>query len=415
MIAKLGGADRDSVFVHASARGGSTYIFNVLRRTESLLCFDEPISDDFTYFDKNDYARRVARGEWNWSHSFLRRFSRAEFVDAWDDVMHLYPQGVTFRDYAPRDRIISDELKSYLAALIQYANRKGKRAALCDIYSRGRAGVLRDAFGGFHVAQYRDPISQFGSCFRGLQEYGAWLFLIIPLWELGPSAKNPFYSIIPEAWRVPALAWPADNRAQRWASTEEYLAMILSPEPQALETLIRWHLLSWFLNNLAAIIYSDLTVDMDRLFDDVEYRDSVGKTLALEIGARPDFSDLTKFTRYYTFEHVDIHRICNEIVAIISDAHEDGTLDIAIASLSKGTPIVSTAAAIETLHAKIESTMATMASLDGLTKITSDQWKGLVRKHRHFWADPRLRRAMCYVYPYALPLVRAGRKIGMLS
>jgi hypothetical protein len=71
MIAKLSDADRDSIFVHASARGGSTYIFNVLRRTESLLCFDEPISDDFTYFDKNDYARRVARGQWNWSHSFL--------------------------------------------------------------------------------------------------------------------------------------------------------------------------------------------------------------------------------------------------------------------------------------------------------------------------------------------------------
>ncbi|MGN6733997.1 MAG: hypothetical protein ACTHMB_18795, partial [Candidatus Binatia bacterium] len=110
MTSKLGSADRDPIFVHASARGGSTYIFNVLRHAESLLCFDEPISDDFTYFDKKDFAGRVARGEWNWSHSFLKRFSRSEFVGAWDDVMHLYPQGVTFRDYAPRDRIISDEL-----------------------------------------------------------------------------------------------------------------------------------------------------------------------------------------------------------------------------------------------------------------------------------------------------------------
>jgi len=414
MIAKLSDADRDSIFVHASARGGSTYIFNVLRRTESLLCFDEPISDDFTYFDKNDYARRVARGQWNWSHSFLRRFSRAEFVDAWDDVMHLYPQGVTFRDYAPRDGIISDDLKVYLAALIQYANLEGKRAALCDIYSRGRAGVLRDAFGGFHVAQYRDPISQFGSCFRGLQEYGAWLFLIIPLWELGPSAKNRFYSIIPEAWRVPALAWPADNRAQRWATTEEYLAMILSPERQALENLIRWHLLSWFLNNLAAIIYSDLAIDMDRLFDDLEYRESVGKTLASEIGAQPDFSDLTKFTRYCTFEHVDIDRICNEIVARVSDAHENGTLEVAIATLSKGKPIVPASVAIKLLRAKFEGAMAGMASNSGVTIITIEEWKSLAQKHRHFWANPRLRCAMRYAYPYALPLVEAARKIGIL-
>jgi hypothetical protein len=410
----MSNAGRDPIFVHASARGGSTYIFNVLRRMESLLCFDEPITDDFTYFDKDDFARRVARGKWNWSHSFLTLFSQAEFVEAWDEVMDLYPQAAAFRDYVPRNRSISVELKVYLAALIRYAEAKGKRAALCDIFSRGRAGVLRDAFGGFHIAQYRDPISQFGSCFRALQEYGAWLFLIIPLRELGPSAQNPFYSIIPEAWRLPALAWPADNRAQRWAANEEYLAMILSPEAQALENVIRWHLLSWFLNNLAAIIYSDLMIDMDRLFDNLEYRESVGKTLASETGSLPDFSDLTKFTRYFTFEGVDIAHLSNEIVATISDAHENGTLERAIASLSKAKPVVPASVAIKVLRAKIESAIAGMESNNRVTNITSEQWKSLAQKHRHLWANRRLRCAMRYVYPYALPLVEAARKIGIM-
>jgi hypothetical protein len=406
---------RKPIFVHASARGGSTYIFNVLRRLDSLLCFDEPITDEFIYFGKDEIARRVARGNSNWSHSFLTRFSQAEFVDAWDDVMKIYPEAAAFRDYVPRDGIISTELRAYLAALIRHADAKRKRPALCDIFSRGRAGVLRDSFGGFHIAQYRDPISQFGSCFRALQEYGAWLFLIIPLREMGPSAQHPFYSIIPEAWRVPILAWPADNRAQRWATTEEYLAMILSPNHRALENVIRWHLLSWFLNNLVAITYSDLIIDMDKLFDDLEYRESISKRLASEIGIWPDFSDLAKFTRYYTFESIDMDRICDEIVTTISDAHNNGKLKVAMTSLSKGKPIVPAPVAIEMLRAKVEDAMAGMASLNGVTNITGDQWESLAQKNRHLWANPQLRCAMRYLYPYALPLVQAARKIGKLS
>ena len=135
----------------------------------------------------------------------------------------------------PLDGNFSSELERYLAALIDYSGAIGKRAALCEIYSRGRAGVLRHAFSGFHIAQYRDPLSQFGSSFRALQDFGDWNFMIIPLQELGPSGNNPFYSIIPETWRVPVLRWPADNRAQRWASKEEYLSMILTTSPTRLK------------------------------------------------------------------------------------------------------------------------------------------------------------------------------------
>jgi hypothetical protein len=42
----------DPIFVHASMRSGSTYFFNVLRRNQSLMCFNETIMDG-----KRDYAR----------------------------------------------------------------------------------------------------------------------------------------------------------------------------------------------------------------------------------------------------------------------------------------------------------------------------------------------------------------------
>jgi hypothetical protein len=410
-----GHLDRAPIFVHASYRGGSTYFFNVLRRMDPLLCFDEAIHDSYSHYSKKMFARRVARGQWNWSHSFLKVFSKAEFVEAWDQVMDVYPPAPAFRDYVPPNGVLSSDLRAYLTALIEYAAAIGKRAAFCEIHSRGRAGALRHAFAGFHVAQFRDPLSQFGSSFRALQEFGAWTFLLIPLQELGPSGENPLYSIIPERWRVPVLLWPANSRAQRWASSEEYLTMIFSSEPGALERVFRWHLLSWFINNLAAIVHSDLALDIDRLYEDIDYHEVVREIIRAEVGIAPDFSDLTKFPRHYRFESVDTARVCAEIIDFISAAEENGTIGAAIAASSKSKPIVPTAAAAKMLHAKMDAALAEMHSTDNLTCVTKREWEDLVKKHRHIWANPRLRSAMRFVYPVALPLVQAARQIGIMQ
>jgi hypothetical protein len=408
-IAPTGGGP---IFVHASFRSGSTYFFNVLRRMRPLLCFDEAIHDSYTHFSKRHFAQRR---RWNQSHSFLELSSKAELVEAWDQVMDVYPHAPAFRDYVPRGGILSSELRVYLTALVKYAVTMARRPAFCEIHSRGRAGALRHAFNGFHIAQYRDPLSQFGSSFRALQEYGAWTFLLVPLQELGPSALNPLYSIIPEAWRVPLLPWPANSRAQRWASTEEYLAMTLAVEPGALERLFRWHLLSWFLNNIAAIIHSDFVLDIDRAYDDLEYREVVREVIRAEIGTLPGLSDLTKYSRYYRFECIDASRVCGEVADLISIAQENGKLDAAIAILSKSKPIMSSAVAVKMLRAKLDGALAEMASTDKLIYVSEADWKKLATQHRHLWANPTLRRAVRHIYPLALPLVKAGRMAGILS
>src|SRR5271166_5954314 len=96
----------DPVFVHASARSGSTYVFSVLRRIELLLCFNEAIIDG-----KRDYAafRNVSNRDshddkpqkWEVNHHFLDREDYAEFLDAWDEVMHLCPEFPEFQGYLP--------------------------------------------------------------------------------------------------------------------------------------------------------------------------------------------------------------------------------------------------------------------------------------------------------------------------
>jgi hypothetical protein len=410
--------DRGPIFIHAAHRSGSTYFFNVLRRMDPLLSFNEAISDEFSDLGKsdfargrNEFARQVARGQFHRVHYFLKSDGKAEFVDAWDNIMHLYPSAPVFRDYVPQGGALPSELQAYLTALIDYANAKGKRAALCEVFSRGRAGALRGAFGGFHIAQYRDPLCQFGSSFRTLQEVGGITFMIIPLLELGPNGKNPLYSIIPEAWRVPTLPWPADDQAQRWASTQQYRSIILASEPGALERVFRWHLLSWFLNNLVAIIHSDFVLDIDRAYDDSDYRELVQDVISSQVGMAPDLSDLTKFSRYYHFEDIDMARVCEEVVALINTAQENGRLEPALAASGGGHPTVSSDDAIKMLHAKIDSALMQMASTDNSIWVTSDDWKNMAQKHRYIWTNPHLRRVMQRSFPFVFPVVQAARRI----
>ena len=156
------------------------------------------------------------------------------------------------------------------------------------------------------------------------------------------------------------LLWPANSRAQRWASSEEYLTMIFSSEPGALERVFRWHLLSWFMNNLAAIVHSDLALDIDRLYEDIHYHEVVREIIRAEVGIAPDFSDPTKFPRHYRFESVDTARVSAEIITSSLRPRRMVLIGAAIAASSKSKPIVPTAAAAKMLHAKMDAALAEM-------------------------------------------------------
>lgn len=410
----------DPIFVHASARSGSTYFFNVLRRNKSLLCFNEAIIDgkrDYARFrgvQKRDITGPKGAQKWDVNHHFLDREDYAEFLEAWDEVMHLCPEFPTFKDkdYLPRNGILSAELAVYLSALMQYARSQARRPVLCEINSRGRAGALRGAFGGFHIAQYRDPLSQFGSFVRALVDGRTWGCLSHPVTELGTNSTHPLYRLVPEAWRAPDLPWLADTRARRWGSDARYIATTASPRPENIENLFRWHLFSWALSNLAAISYSDLALDIDKVHDDADYRASVVETLALEIGEAPDLDDVRKFDRYYEFESLDMAVVCSQVVATISGSAGDGRLDRALRTLGTRPPITPTAKAAELLVAKIRNSLDSMARSADRRHFSTEEWKTLAEKNQRIWFNPGVRWLAVHVYPLAHPFVQAARRAG---
>jgi hypothetical protein len=355
------------------------------------MCFNEALMDG-----KNDACRSAKSAErrspsankpasWNVNHHFLDRPDDEEFIEAWDAVMHLFPAAPAFRDYLPADGVLSADVKAYFFGLNNYANAQNKRAAFCEINSRGRAGALRGAFDGFHAAQIRDPISQFGSFYRPLEEAGEWGFLLHPLKELGINGHHPLYKIVPEEWRPPVLPWPAAEHARRWASEVEYVLLLADGRPDALENAFRWHMFAWFLSNLAAAVYSDFVLDIDRAHDDAVYRTEVTKVFTSETGMDVDFSDITKFSRYYQFEAFDA-------AAVKIPARKSAQL----------------------LFAKIENSVASFGTSSNRRLVSNEDWAQLVTKHAMPWSLARnrtLRETARVVYPFLAPVVRAVRRI----
>jgi hypothetical protein len=379
------------------------------------LCFNEAIIDG-----KHDLARfrgrsrNIARSKkterWDVNHQFLEREDFDEFIEAWDAAMHLCPKFPTFLDYLPPEGSLSPELTIYLSALINYARSQGKRPVFCEINSRGRAGALRGAFGGFHIAQYRDPLSQFGSFIRAVIEAGFWGFLAFPVTELGTSGIHPLYRLIPEAWRAPSLLWVAASRAQHWASDARYFAAVGSPRPESIERVFRWHMFSWVLTNLAAVSYSDLALDIDKVHGDAVYRATVIGCLAHRLDVAANLSDIRKFDRYYDFDSFDAAAVCDQVVSTVTSASRDGSLADAIRTLGTQAPIIPTATALDLLIEKIRNSLASMAASVDRRHINSEEWKSIAEKNRKIWFDPRIRWLAEQIYPLAAPVVRAARR-----
>lgn len=415
-----GSLSHPSVFVHASPRSGSTYFFHVLRRNTALMCFNEALLDrriPSARFIKADQGENVASSKltsWNVNHNFLDRPDDEELIEAWDKVMHLYPPAPAFCDYLPPNGALSDDVRSYLSGLEIYANAKGKRAVFCEINSRGRAGALRDSFGGFHAAQIRDPISQFGSFYRPLEEAGEWAFLAHPLKELGISGHHPLYEIVPPEWRPPVLPWPAADRARRWATAAEYVLLLADQRPATPAKIFRWHMFAWLLSNVAAIAYSDFVLDIDRAHDDAAYRSKVMEVFASATGTHVDFSDLTKFTRYYQFETFDMTAVASQAVTVVHDALADGRLEKALSLLALSPLKTSAGAAATLLFTKIEDSLASFTASTERRFVSNERWAELAAKHALPWSlvkSRMVRESARMAYPLLAPMVRTVRKM----
>lgn len=400
-------------------RSGSTYFFNVLRRDQSLMCFNEAIMDG-----KKDTARAVRRQRsgdartvqrWDVNHHFLDRPDYEEFLDAWDVVRDLCPDYPEFIGYYPINGAIPRDLVEYLTGLMRFARARGKRPVLCEVNSRGRAGLLREIFDGFHIAQFRDPLSQFGSAVRAILDGGGWGYLASPAVELGSAGGHPMIELVPQEWRPPALPWRTETRSAWWGSNIQYMSLVSDASARTIERVFRWHLLSWALSNLAAISYSDLILDIDRLHDEHEYRARVVELLENEVHVSLDLSDVKKFDRYYVFDTFDPALVCDDVISMFETCARDGRLEAAIKALAPLRPVVPVEYGCTVILAKLKMSLTSMTASDNRVSIPRSEWVAVCRHNQKIWYNPAVRQLAELTYPFATSVISAARRFGIVN
>ena len=294
------------VFLHSAPRTSSTWFWSRFRALPETLCYWEPF---------NEWLGTV-------SEAHVGSFA----YDAWDS-RHT-PTDPNFREYLPllqpgggiagydpamsyawfipegglRGELRQKE-KDYLSLLIGHAENEAKVPVLGGWRTLGRAWAMREAFGGFHVFQYRNLWRHWLSIlsFKRRNDtlfYGNHIDTICRdddefLRHLarraralaadpatGHDAKAP-----PRPWRRP-YALPA--RDENLARELELL-----PEPQAFTLFMGLHIYLYLHAQLAA----DLEADVSRMARDEAYRAGIERKILEKTGLAVSFEGVREIGR----------------------------------------------------------------------------------------------------------------------
>lgn len=145
-------------------RSGSTYLFNVFRRSnDGYWCYQEPFNEMLINLNGNadallpigNHEAQILR------HPTLHKPYFYEFIEIKDALAGLFKKSFSFDDFfvAPVSGLPETQMQ-YIRALIDHARG---RPVLQFCRSAGRIGVLKDAFPGVHIHLWREPRNQWWS------------------------------------------------------------------------------------------------------------------------------------------------------------------------------------------------------------------------------------------------------------
>lgn len=264
--------DTTPIFVHAWWRSSSTYVWLKLRANPSLCCYYEPLHEMLASLDR-DLAAKSLKPEFSRAmrHPVPERNYYSEYFEFPTSSVHLYSPALAYDRYLLRADDKDPALLAYLGGLVTSALEAGRRPALCFCRSQMRSAWMRRQFGGIHIAQIRDPLSQWAS------------FLIGPYFTrtmIGLGVKL-------------SLAYPGafahidgfDARARAFQENPAAAPLTISANDA-----LRLFLLLWVASSVQAVAQADRVIDVDFLSTHAAYRASLSQWFET-IGCAVDFSD----------------------------------------------------------------------------------------------------------------------------
>ncbi|WP_410199167.1 hypothetical protein [Burkholderia cenocepacia] len=253
------------IFIHSLYRSGSTYLFNVFRRSHSgYFCYQEPEHEFLVHL--NTTPDRLLEIDKDMSarlrHPTLDKPYFWEFHQVHQHLAGLFKKSFSFDNYfCPPDHPLSADQHAYFGALIEHAQG---RAVLQFCRSAGRAAALRLAFGGLHLHLWREPRNQW------------WSFKV-------NNSFDPATQMIYNAENLPPVL--SDVRAQCSISTfhaetteEEFMYFRRRPLNSTANYLSFYAL--WLYAFIETEKCANITISIDQLSNDAEYRELITTSLA---------------------------------------------------------------------------------------------------------------------------------------
>lgn len=243
------------IFIHSLFRSGSTYLFNVFRRTGGYWCYQEPENEWLLELDENPEVLLavVANNSVNIHHPNIGKPYFWEFHEVRDSIKGLFKQSFCFDDLFLKE--LSLEQKAYYQALID-ASRARTVFQFCRSFGQSRA--FKSQFGGVHVHLWREPRSQWWS-FKINDYFDAATQLIYHAAHLPPALqaiKAACGIDLPSNCDLSSAREQAERSPLKWR--ESYQAFFAL----------------WLYAQLELRQCADLDLSIDRLTHDATYRDA---------------------------------------------------------------------------------------------------------------------------------------------
>jgi hypothetical protein len=151
------------VFVHSLFRAGSTYLFNVFRRSKSgYWCYQEPLNERL--IEKAGRPGGLTTGIEGANeilrHPELEKPHTHEFHVVADELLLYFNQDLSYDLYFTHDKRLLANLNDYFSALIKGA--RGRPVLQC-CRTTGRIQYLQEVFAGCHIFLWRNPWDQWWS------------------------------------------------------------------------------------------------------------------------------------------------------------------------------------------------------------------------------------------------------------
>jgi hypothetical protein len=269
------------IFVHAWWRSGSTYIWSKLRENKSCRCYYEPLHERIAALN---LAAVKAFPDITFSQALRHPVPKKHYFTEYAKLLRSgslnYSPELAYDRYLLLPEQTDDRLRDYLAGLISSASMANRRAILCFCRSQMRSAWMKQNFGGFHVAQIRNPADQWTS-FK-VDPYFASKMIIIAL-RLRGLYPRAFVHIQPFEGFAQRLSKRSSLPGEVF---DHYFIQPFISQRDCLDIF----LVIWIASALQAIACCDFILDIDLLSTDLAYRSAVMKWID-SIGCRVDFSD----------------------------------------------------------------------------------------------------------------------------